>query len=334
MRNTRDFLHKTAMDHVAKRIKSDRDLVGAYLIGSVLSDEPLIGGTTDIDLVIIHVGEPKVKREIIRVNDEVHLDVVHHGESVYQQPRTLRAEAWLGPAIQNHPVLLYDVRHWFEFTQASAGSQFYRPDHILARARTLSDKARSIWTELNEGRPIYVKKVRKFMEAVECAANAAASLTGAPLTRRCFLQEFPDRCNEIGASGLVTSLVNLLDLQNLTAENISSMLPVWEKAFRSAGEQAETSPDLHPLRLDYYSKAIQAHLEDGEVLAAAYPMFYTWAKAISYLYATSPEYISWFDTLKEMGLGKDQFTEKLKALDAYLDHVDEVMEDWANRYGA
>jgi hypothetical protein len=237
MRNTRDFLHKTAMDHVAKRIKSDKDLVGAYLIGSVLSDEPLMGGTTDIDLVIIHVGEPKVKREIIRVNDEVHLDVVHHSESVYQQPRTLRAEAWLGTAIQNHPVLLYDVRHWFEFTQASAGSQFYRPDHILARARTLSEKARSIWTELNEGRPIYVKKVRKFMEAVECAANAAASLTGAPLTRRCFLRDFPDRCTEIGASGLVTSLVNLLDLQNLNAENITSLLPYGKKHFVQRGSR-------------------------------------------------------------------------------------------------
>lgn len=334
MRNTREFLHKTTKDYVALRIKTDRDLVGAYLIGSVLSDEPLLGGTTDIDLVLIHVSEPKVKREIVRINDEVHMDIIHHSEAVYQQPRDLRVDAWLGSAVQNHPVLLYDVRHWFEFTQASAGAQFYRADHVLSRARTLSEKARSIWTELHEGHPTYIKKIRKFMGAVECAGNAVASLTGAPLTRRRFMLEFPDRCKEVGASGVETGLVNLLSLQTLTADNITAMLPDWEKAFRSAGEQADTSPDLHPIRFDYYSRAIQANLEDDEILAAAYPMFYTWAKAVSYLYATSPEYIAWLDTLNNIGLGKDQLPGKLQALDGYLDHVEEVLEDWANRSGA
>ncbi len=334
MRNTRDFLHKTARDFVASRIKTERDLVGAYLIGSVLSDEPLLGGTTDIDLVLIHAGEPKVKREIFRVNDEVHVDIVHHSEAVYQQPRDLRVDAWLGSAIQNHPVLLYDVRHWFEFTQASAGAQFYRADHVLSRARTLCEHARSIWTELHDGHPTYVKKLRKFLAAVECAGNATASLTGSPLTRRRFMLEFPDRCQEIGAPGLETGLVNLLNLQLLTAENITAMLPNWEKAFRSASEQTDTSADLHPIRFDYYSRAIQSHLEDEEVQAAAYPMLYTWAKAVSYLYATSPEYIAWLDTMKDLGLGKDQLPEKLQALDAYLDHVEEVLEDWANKSGA
>ena len=63
-------------------------------------------------------------------------------------------------------------------------------------------------------------------------------------------------------------------------------------------------------------------------------MFFTWAKAVSYLYATSPEYIAWLDTLKELGLGKEQLPEKLQALDVYLDHVEEVLEDWANNAGA
>lgn len=334
MRNTREFLHRTAKDYVAGRIKTDRDLVGAYLIGSVLFDESLLGGTTDIDLVLIHAGEPKVKREIVRINDEVHMDIVHQSEAVYQQPRDLRVDAWLGSAVQNHPVLLYDVRHWFEFTQASAGAQFYRPDHILSRARSLSEKSRTIWTELHEGRPTYVKKVCKYMNAVECAGNAIVSLTGAPLTRRRFMLEFPDRCKEIDASGLVNGFVNLLNLQTVTKENIAALLLNWEKAFRSAGEQEETSPDLHPIRFDYYSRAIQAHLEDDEIQSAAYPLFFTWAKAVSYLYATSPEYIAWFDTMKDLGLGKDQLPEKLLALDAYLDHVEEVLDDWANKAGA
>jgi hypothetical protein len=35
-----------------------------------------------------------------------------------------------------------------------------------------------------------------------------------------------------------------------------------------------------------------------------------------------------------LGLGKDQFPDKLQALDAFLDHVEEVLEDWANKAGA
>ena len=334
MRNTKDFLYKTAKDLVNKRIKSERDLIAAYMVGSVLSEEPLVGGTTDIDIVLIHAGDPKTHREIVRVNDEIHLDIIHHSESVYQQPRALRVDAWLGSAVQNHPVLLYDVRHWFEFTQASAGAQFYRADHTLARARSLCDAARRLWTELNESRLTYVKKIRKFMAAVESASNCIASISGSPLTRRCFMREFPDRCSEIGAPELVTWVANLLEMQSLTKESLKGMLLEWEKAFRSASEQTETLPDLHSLRLNYYASAIQAHLGDDEILAAAYPLFYTWAKAVSYLYATSPEYISWYDTLKELGLGKDALPEKIQALDTYLDHVEEVLEKWAEKSGA
>ncbi len=334
MRNTKDFLYKTAKDLVNKRIKSERDLIAAYMIGSVLSEEPLVGGTTDIDIVLIHAGDPKTHREIVRVNDEIHLDIIHHSESVYQQPRALRVDAWLGSAVQNHPVLLYDVRHWFEFTQASAGAQFYRADHTLARARSLCDAARGLWTELNESRLTYVKKIRKFMAAVESASNCIASISGSPLTRRCFMREFPDRCSEIGAPELVTWVANLLEMQSLTKESLKDMLMEWEKAFRSASEQTETLPDLHSLRLNYYASTIQAHLGDDDIMAAAYPMFYTWAKAVSCLYATSPEYISWYDTLKELGLGKDALPEKIQALDTYLDHVEEVLEKWAEKSGA
>ena len=35
--------------------------------------------------------------------------------------------------------------------------------------------------------------------------------------------------------------------------------------------------------------------------------------------------------VKEFGLGKEQLPGKLQALDGYLDHVEEVLEDWANR---
>lgn len=334
MRITRDFMIRTTRDHLAKRMRQEKDIVAAYLIGSAIEDSPLLGGTTDIDLVLVHVSQPACAREIVRVNDEVHLDVAHHAESQYQQPRVLRADAWMGTAIQKNPLLLHDIRHWFEFIQASVGSQFYHPEQTARRARSLLSAGRDSWNEICDSKSTHIKKFRKYLSAVEDAANAAACLSGPPLTRRRFLLELPERCAAIDAQGLLPGFTSLLQLQDLSPDAVRAFLPEWEKAFTAAGAQEQSSPDLHPLRLEYYKSAINAHLEDGQVLAAAYPLMVTWAGAVSYLYATSPEYITWFDSMKTIGLGKDQLAEKVDALDAYLDHVEEVLDDWAVKNGA
>ena len=64
MRITRETLIKAARDNAKQRSQSDRRLVCIYLTGSLLEDEPLLGGTTDIDLVVVHDSEPSVNREM------------------------------------------------------------------------------------------------------------------------------------------------------------------------------------------------------------------------------------------------------------------------------
>ncbi len=54
MRITPEILQKLARDTVAQRTRSDRDVVAVYLQGSLLRDDPLLGGTADIDLFFIH----------------------------------------------------------------------------------------------------------------------------------------------------------------------------------------------------------------------------------------------------------------------------------------
>ena len=44
MRITREMLLKSARDTVTVRIKTEKDLVAAYLVGSVLGEDPLLGG--------------------------------------------------------------------------------------------------------------------------------------------------------------------------------------------------------------------------------------------------------------------------------------------------
>lgn len=333
MRINRDFLIKTARDQTARRLRVEKDVLAAYLCGSVLLDEPLLGGTADIDIVLIHAGTPKIAREIVRLNEDIHLDIAHHSESVYQQPRALRVDPWVGTAAQNHPVLLHDVRHWFEFTQASLGSQFYRSDHTAARARVLLNKAREAWAQLSESRAPFIKKYQLFASAVENGANAAACLTGTPLCRRRFLSELPARLENSTAAGLTAGLISLLGFNQLTTESLQAILPDWEQAFNTVSAQPGAPADLQPVRLKYYRSAALEYLERGDVPAAAYPLFATWCKTAGSMPATSPEYLAWLKAEKEIGLSKETLPEKIAALDAYLDHVEEVVDAWDENAG-
>ena len=68
MQLTPEILQKFAETAVKELTGIDRDIVSIYLCGSlVMGSNPLLGGTTDIDLVVIHSREPAIRREILRL---------------------------------------------------------------------------------------------------------------------------------------------------------------------------------------------------------------------------------------------------------------------------
>lgn len=334
MRITRELLVKTARDTVAIKLRKEKDIVAAYMVGSALGDHPLLGGMTDIDIIFIHSDEPKVEREVQRVFDEVHLDIVHHPQHYYLQPRELRTEPWLGHAVYNHPLLLHDVRHWFEFTQASVGAQFYRPDLVIQRARRLFTNARDIWTVLKESRKSHSERIRFYLAAVGSAGNAIAVLTGNPLPNRRFGLELPQRCAAAGDSNLANGLFALLSRENLTREELSNMLPEWDTAFNAAGGQEKFSMDVHPLRRDYYYKAFEQMISDAPVESVYFPLLRTWNKAICSFLASSPEYDRWIQAMSRFHLGREDFNQRLNELDKYLDSLENLLDTWAISHGA
>ena len=82
MRLTRETLIKIARDAANQRARVSRRIVCIYLTGSVLGDTPLLGGTTDIDLIVIHDSDPIQPREVVRMSDEIHLDIGHYSQDV------------------------------------------------------------------------------------------------------------------------------------------------------------------------------------------------------------------------------------------------------------
>ena len=119
MRITKEMLLNIAEDTVAKRVKEDPTIMAAYLQGSILREEPLLGGTTDIDLVFIYAGGNR-HREIARLTDEITLDIEYHPQNLYRPPRALRADPWLGYAVYDCQSV-YDPGERARTCRAAAG---------------------------------------------------------------------------------------------------------------------------------------------------------------------------------------------------------------------
>jgi len=354
MRITRDTLLKIAQDATARQARAQPDLLAAYLCGSLLEEEFLLGGTTDVDLAFVYTFRATSGREIVRLTDEVHLDILHHDQREYRDTRRLREHPWMGPTLSICKVL-YDPQHFMDFTQASVRGQFDRPDHMYARVRHLAEAARQIWMgfrfqEIDAG----PQEVAQYLQALEYAANAVASLNGFPLTERRFLPAFKHRAEAAGRPGLYPGLIGLLGLPNLgvapdqLARVLEDWLPDWQQAYQRVprppavpAAQAGSEPvgldreiaSLHPDRLYYYSDAFQAQLGTGQAEAVLWPLLRTWTLAAQYCPPGSLELHAWRQALMRLGLAGLPFTGRVEALDAYLDGVDETLETWARANG-
>jgi hypothetical protein len=272
-------------------------------------------------------------REIVRLTDEVHLDIAHHLQKEYDQPRQVRAHPWKGPAIAGcRP--LYDEGHFLDFTQASVRGQFDRPDYVLKRARSQAEHARQIWFGLQEETKIPgLADLESYLRAVGHAANAVALLSGSPLTERRFLLNFPARAEAVGRPGLYPGLLGLLGAPKVEREQLQSWLAPWEKAI-DALPQPVSMPRLHPDRKLYYLKAFEAILAQEQPHDLLWPFLNTWVDALGLLPADNPALVDGRAVFEQLGLWGEGFGRRVAALDAYLDLVEETLEVWAEKAGA
>jgi hypothetical protein len=332
MRINRNMLLKIANDTVAKQVSTDRTLLAVYLQGSLLGEAPLIGNTADIDLFFIHTNGTGIEREIIRVSDEVHLDVSHHNHMLYRQPRDLRVHPWLGHALYGCKIM-YDPQHFVDFIQASVRGQFDNPTNVLCRVRKQAGHAREMWEAFySQPHPPNPKEASLYLHALEHAANAVAGLSGQNLTERRFLLELPARVETIHRAGLYPGFLGLLGAPVIDRDIMLSWLPEWRNAYLSLPPSG-TPIRLHPFRRQYYEYALAAILNSADAQDALWPLWRTWTHAIVALPADSPHRYAWQKAGEQLGLLGEAFMEKIAGLDAYLDMVDETLETWARETG-
>ncbi len=331
MRINRDILLNLAREHAARMASADRSLVCIYLTGSLLENEPLLGGITDIDLICVHDRPQETSRQITRITEEVHLDIAHLSQEVFDHPRHLRTDAWIGGSVCSDPLVLYEAVHWFDYTRATIAAQYYQPENIGARAKIFAARARQTWLNLSdETIPQGSKRQQVYLGAINDCANALACLTGMPLPTRRLGSELSSRLEEIGRTDLLGGLVEMFYNDSVTREKFDDWLPAWRDGLAALKTIPEAPVSLGRYRKAYYEKAITA-LADERPAAALWILLRTWTLAAQQLPRTEEPYRGWQTFCKDLELDSKHFGDRVSAIDRLVDRVDEAIEQWQQR---
>jgi hypothetical protein len=333
MRVTRESLIRIAKETAQERAFNDRDVIAAYLTGSLISDaDPLLGGTADIDIIFVHAEEPKHRREFTKLTADFHLDISHRAKAEFKRPRELRLDPWLGWEMYD-PMLLFEREKFFEFVQAGlrAGFEFNAPAPALHRSRQLLAHGRGIWRDLLEVTEVMPGDLAQYMKSLYHAVNAVAELSGPPLQERRLMLEFPARAETAKRPGLNAGLVGLLGASNLDPVTLNQWLAEWKLAFEAAMENSRVDPRIHRARLNYYEKGIQALLAGENPRAALWPLLQTWTLAVDVL----PHHavVAWRSACEQLHLTGSGFEEHVNGLDQYLDEVESLLDELAAENG-
>jgi len=335
MRVTRESLIRIAKETAQERAHNNRDIIAAYLTGSLVSNtDSMLGGVTDVDIVFVHSSKPGVAREISKLTPDFHLDISHRSKSDFKSPRELRSDPLLGYEMYD-PMLLYQREKFFEFVQAGlrAGFEFQAPALVLTRCRKLLAEGRKTWIDLSDipaekAGPLQVKQ---FLRATQHAANAVAEISGAPLSERRFLLDFPERAKAAERPNLTADLFNLSGASNIDASLLANWLADWKAAFLAASESEKADVEIHAARLNYYEKGIQALLDGETPLTALWPLIRTWTFCAAVLPVSASA--TWQSACEKLGLLGPRFEDRISALDHFLDEIEVRLDEIANLNG-
>jgi predicted nucleotidyltransferase len=335
MRVTRESLIRIARETAQERAFNDRDIIAAYLTGSLVSKEtdPMLGGAADIDIILVHNSEPKHRREFVKLTPDFHVDISHRAKAEFKRPRELRLDPWLGWEMYD-PMLLYEREKFFEFVQAGlrAGFEFNAPAPALHRSRLLLKDARGIWRDLRElSWEVRPEDVLQYTRSLYLAVNAVAELSGPPLQERRLMLEFAPRAEAASRPGMDAALIGLMGASALDPSVMGEWLPEWKSAFEAASQNNRVEARIHPARVNYYGKAVQAMLEGETPKAALWPLFRTWTFAAEVL--PEHERSAWRSACGQLGLTEKGIEERLSGLDHFLDEVEALLDELAAQHG-
>ena len=333
MQMNADTLLRIAKSEVEKLTHRNYDILAVYLRGSVaLAESPLLGGTTDIDLVFIHNERPQVSREILYLTDDVHFDIAHHDQKEYLDRRALRVDPWMGPSLFNAKVL-FDPQHFIDFTLASVRGMFASPENVIKRAQPLAEGARQTWLKLKTSPEIQDHQfIGAYLETLFLAANALALLVGEPLTKRRFLNDYSARVARLDRPGMVAGLLGLIGAPRIEVAALENWVSAWDISFGALQEEARPI-NLHLFRRNYYLRFFAMQLTSEAPKNMLWPLLNTWTDAVTASPQDNDISQAWFEACQQLGLLGDYMADRIAGLGAYLDQVEDVIDFWVQDQG-
>ena len=318
MQFTPEILRRHAQVLVEKEVKLNRDIVAAYLRGSLMYGSPLLGGAGDIDLVFIHHSAPALSREIRKLTPEICFDIEHHDQMLYRTPRELRLDPWFGPTLRD-AVPIHDPRHLLDYTQSGVRSNFTFPENIQARSLILLGQARQFWMDRQINPPSEIlSELPQFLSALENALNSVASLTGPPLTIRRLGLEFTQRASQVNAPGLAIAFDHLLGAANLPQESLTSWMEDLTQALKILKEESEPGTILVDQET-YFLRAVEEIVQGENPKAGLWPLLNTWTGIITLLPDKTQLQVPWIKALTTLGFAGNDYQVRLAAFDSFLD---------------
>jgi hypothetical protein len=173
--------------------------------------------------------------------------------------------------------------------------------------------------------------VKKYMKSLFHALNAIAELSGPPIQERRLLLEFPARAEAAGKPGMAAAAFSLLGANRADADKLKLWFSDWKPAFKLACEKPGVDFRIHPARINYYEKAINAMLEGETPVVALWPFLHTWTLAAEAL--EGDHFNFWQKAVSELGLLGAEFVERVDGLDHFLDDIEIVFEEIARENG-
>ncbi|OGO19743.1 MAG: hypothetical protein A2Z14_00840 [Chloroflexi bacterium RBG_16_48_8] len=323
VRVTREKLIDLACEEAKKRGQTE-DVISGYLIGSVASGDPMINGSADIDLVLIHQYVPVRNREFVPLSENIHFDITHHHGELYGYPPDLRIHPWLGPSMCE-PIFLYDPDHFFERAQAGVRGQFFQIDYVHARSKALLERACHLKAKLSSNSSWISAYARSIMESV----NALTTLGGFPVAGRRMGLLLRDRLKELGFEEHFIAFQNLLGGDLLPEETIQDWLDAWEGAFDAAGY---LNPAFNPARKNYFQLAFRNLIDSKNAETILWNLITTWDQALEILEnagETTRYDTIWEDVLLQLELSNEFRYRREAELEHHLDTIEEILENWA-----
>jgi len=330
MRITRDTLLNQARENAKLLTAKDRSIICIYVSGSLLREDPFLGGITDIDLICVHDRPVKMKREIIRLSPEITLDLAHYDQEEFEPPRKLRTSAWIGSWLESVPIVLYDTLRWYDFMRAAATAQIWKAENVAARVRSFLVPARKTWAELQEEAiPQGIKRTSAYLGALADTANAVACLSGSPIAERRLVHEIPARAEAAGLVDFTANFIFLFTSAEFTDENFSAWADSYHLLFEALKDIPDTLAELALCRRAYYEKAMRA-LYPVNPAGALWLMINTWTRAATILPKAEQPYKDWQSICRQLELDSKNLSTRLEDLDHLLDTVEEVTDRLAS----